>query len=133
MASEERIILEQCIKPLMGEAGFTKQGPTWHRNSVDAIEVLNIQGSQWSKSFHMNFGTYFKAIGNEERPKEYDCHTRQRLCGITDDPEECNNTLSFESSIRIEERIRRLKRFISQFAIPCYKGVQRLRGQDSSC
>ena len=100
MASEERKLLEQCLKPLLKEAGFKKQGPTWHRSGNDAIEVFNIQGSQWSKSFYINLGTYFKAIGSEEKPKEYSCHIRERLCGITDDPNECNSTLDFENSMR---------------------------------
>jgi hypothetical protein len=118
MASEERRLLEQCLKPLMKDAGFRKQGPTWHRSRVDAIEVLNIQGSQWSKSFYINLGTYFKAIGNEERPKEYDCHIRQRLCVITDELDKCNSILSFENSITLEERRCALSELVSQFAIP---------------
>ena len=118
MASEERKILEQFLKPLMKELGFKKQGPSWHRSSADTIEVLNIQGSQWSKNFYINLGTYFKAIGSDEKPKEYDCHIRQRLCGVTDDLNECNSTLSFENSINLEERESNLKRLVSQFAIP---------------
>ena len=102
----------------MKELGFKKQGPTWHRSSVDVIEVFNIQGSQWSKNFYINLGTYFKEIGSEDKPKEYDCHIRQRLCGIADDLNECNSTLSFENSIKLEERIDNLRKLVSQYAIP---------------
>jgi hypothetical protein len=96
----------------MKELGFKKHGPTWHRSSADTIEVLNIQGPQCSKNFYINLDTCFKAIGSDEKPKEYESHIRQSLCGITDDLNECNSTLSFENSIKLEERESNLKRLV---------------------
>ena len=86
MASIEKKQIEDLIKPYLKQIGFKKKGATWHRLKSDFIQVINIQGSQWSKIFFINLGVYLKELGNEETPVEYKCHIRQRLDSLVPDP-----------------------------------------------
>ena len=117
MASEERKTLENWLKPLLKDFGFNKKGPTWHRDSSLAIQVLNIQGSQWSKSFYINLGVFYKEFGEKEKPNEYECHVRERLCALVDDLENCNCLLDFENTLLAEDRKNQLTNLISLSAI----------------
>jgi len=128
MASEERKALEIGLKPLMNELGYKTRGPTWHRYTSNVIQVLNIQGSQWSKDFHVNLGVYFREIGTEDKPGEIDCHIRQRLCAVVDDRQSYNRTLSFDSGIDLVERVRELRRLVSEFAIPWLEKCSGIEG-----
>lgn len=128
MASEERKILEAALKPLMKQLGFKKAGPTWHRRKDIGIQVLNIQGSQWDKSFYLNLGVYFLAIGSEEKPKEYQCHIRQRLCQLTDDLQGCNDTLSFDSDRAPETRAKALSHLVGKFGVPWLQQLTSVEG-----
>lgn len=128
MASEERKILEAALKPLMKQLGFKKNGPTWYRHTDIGIQVLNIQGSQWDKSFYINLGVYFLAIGSEEKPKEHQCHVRQRLCQLSDDLQSCNDTLSFESDTAHEVRGKALCHLVKKFGIPWLERLANFEG-----
>lgn len=128
MASEERKALEAGLKPLMKELGYKKRGPAWRRYTSNAIQVLNIQGSQWGKDFYINLGVYFREIGTEDNPREVDCHIRQRLCAVVDDRQSCNRTLSFDSGINLEERTSELRRLVSEFAIPWLEKCSGIEG-----
>lgn len=116
-ASAERKVLENGLKPLMKESGFKKAGPTWRKETEAAIQVLNIQGSQWSKTFYINLGVYFNTIGHKQQPNEYECHVRERLCALVEDSEQCNNLLRFENNDSHEERLGTLSELISKYAI----------------
>jgi len=82
MPSEEKKHLENLIKPLLKKKGFRKRGGTWWRHLDDFIQVVNIQGSQWSKNFYINLGIYIRELGSKEWPAEPECHIRHRLESI---------------------------------------------------
>ena len=82
MQSEEKKHLENLIKPLLKKKGFRKRGSTWWRHSDDFIQVVNIQGSQWSKNFYINLGIYIRDLGDKQWPAEEQCHIRHSLESI---------------------------------------------------
>jgi hypothetical protein len=67
--------LAQLLKPL----GFKKHRATWHREAVDTIQTINVQGSQWGPEYYLNVGMYLCALGKELTPPEYRCHVRSRI------------------------------------------------------
>lgn len=85
MPSPEKRQIEEVFKPQLKLLGFRKRGGTWHRAIGDVIQVVNLQGSQWSTVFFVNLGIYFTALGTEERPTEYRCHVRTRLSQLVPD------------------------------------------------
>lgn len=73
---EEQIrAFAKLLKPL----GFKKLRANWHRATLDTIQTINIQGSQWGPEYYINVGTYLRALGNETTPPEYRCHVRARV------------------------------------------------------
>lgn len=103
MASEEKKKLESILKPALKAYGFRKKAGTWWRHQDDFIQVVNIQGSQWSKRFYLNLGVYIKALGDKEWPAEYDCHVRVRLSSIADSAL-VNELLNYEEVLKEKER-----------------------------
>jgi hypothetical protein len=104
MASIEKKKLEIILKPVLKEFGFRKKGGTWWRQLDCFIQVVNIQGSQFSKRFYLNLGVYIKELGDVEWPAEYDCHIRVRLNSIADNAI-VNSLLDFENTnVDDEER-----------------------------
>ena len=65
MASDEKKDLEGILKHLLKDLRFRKKGGTWWREVDGYIQVVNIQGSQFSKSFYLNLGVYIKALGKK--------------------------------------------------------------------
>jgi len=118
MASEEQKQLALAIKPLMKDAGFKKSAFNWHRRADNVVQVLNFQGSQWSKSVYVNLGVYFLDIGSKENPPEYDCHIRERLSGIAPDLARCNELFDLENDIENDQRYKEVLLLIQEVAIP---------------
>lgn len=118
MASAEQKQLANAIKPLMKSAGFRKTSFNWHRKSGNVVQVLNLQGSQWSKFVFVNLGIYFSEIGSKEKPPEYECHIRERLSGIAPDPKRCNELFDLENDIAFEQRCDEVAELIQDVALP---------------
>lgn len=118
MASEEQKQLASAIAPLMKDSGFKKSRFNWHRNMDNVVQVLNLQGSQWSKSMYVNLGIYFLEIGSEEKPLEHDCHVRERLTGVSTDLARCNELCDFENTIPELQRYQEIAELIQDAALP---------------
>jgi hypothetical protein len=87
-------LLEISVVPLAKDAGFSKSGLTFHRRTTDSTQVINFQLSRGNTSqecrFYVNVGIAFDALfvlANKsipKKPKEYECHFRQRLEKLVD-------------------------------------------------
>jgi len=103
MASEEKKHLESILKPVLKAEGFRKKGGTWWRSLGEFIQVINIQGSQFSKRFYINLGVYIKDIGEKEWPAECDCHVRVRLSSIAD-TDKVHKLINYEEHLEQGDR-----------------------------
>ena len=82
------------VKPLFKDNGFTKSGLNFYKNTPDFIYVVNFQKSSGNTAFetrfYVNCGIYGEfidtATGKEtvSKPKEYECHFRDRISSIID-------------------------------------------------
>ena len=82
------------VKPLFKDNGFTKNGLNFYKNTPEFIYVVNFQKSSGNTAFetrfYVNCGIYgaFLAVatGKESisKPKEYECHFRDRISSIID-------------------------------------------------
>ena len=109
MASELKKNLVNAFKPFFKEHGFKKKGATWHRDTGEFIQVVNIQGSQWSPSFYINLGVYIKRFGGKETPDEAECHARERLNQIVENKNRFNDLLNYEIRIDTDVRVNELR------------------------
>lgn len=117
MASEEQKQLANAIKPLMRSAGFKRSSFNWHRKSEGVVQVLNFQGSQWSKFVYVNLGIYFSELGSKENPREYECHIRERLSAVAPDLAQCNRLFDLENDIAFEQRCDEVTKLIQDVAL----------------
>ena len=82
------------VKPLFKDNGFTKNGLNFYKNTPEFIYVVNFQKSSGNTAFetrfYVNCGIYGEfidtATGKEtvSKPKEYECHFRDRISSIID-------------------------------------------------
>jgi hypothetical protein len=83
-------VIRGGLAPLMKREGFKKSGRNFLKVDSESVAVLNVQASTSNLGatgkFTINLGRYFpsvaRAVGDPDlqgRPKEYDCHLRQRI------------------------------------------------------
>jgi len=118
MSTLEKKQLEGAFAPLLKQIGFKKRGGTWHRAKSEGIQVINIQGSQWSRIFYVNLGVYFADLGKKEIPAEYDCHIRIRLDQLVPDHARLQQLLDLHSKIFVEAEGAELVALVVQFGVP---------------
>lgn len=118
MASEEKRELLKAIAPVLKDAGFKKKDATWRRTKDGFIQIFNVQGSQWSKSFYFNLGVYITALGEDKAPLEHDSHIRNRADNLATDRERYGQLLDLENDIPADERYKELAELIESRVIP---------------
>jgi len=128
MASPENKQLQRWLAPRLKEVGFRKLGATWRRAVGESIVLLNIQGSQWSRSFYINLGSYYRALGDLERPPEYSCHVRARLSQLVPDQVRLARLLDFERPMAECERSAEVIALIDTCALPWLDSVATVAG-----
>ena len=82
------------VKPLFKDNGFTKNGLNFYKNTPEFIYVVNFQKSSYNTAFETRFyvncgiyGAFVGAATGKEtvlKPKEYECHFRERISSIID-------------------------------------------------
>lgn len=82
------------VKPLFKDNGFTKSGLNFYKNTPKFIYVVNFQKSSGNTAFETRFylncgiyGAFIDAATGKEfisKPKEYECHFRDRISSIID-------------------------------------------------
>ena len=86
--------LVALLKPLFKDNGFSKSALNFYKNTPEFIYVVNFQKSSGNTAFetrfYVNCGIYGAfidtATGKEtfSKPKEYECHFRDRISSIID-------------------------------------------------
>lgn len=64
------------------KAGYKVRTNTWHKPCQDTILVVNLQKSQYGDVHYINLGVWVRLLGENEAPKEYQCHIRQRATSL---------------------------------------------------
>ena len=82
------------VKPLFKDNGFTKSGLNFYKNAPKFIFVVNLQKSSGNTAFETRFyvncgiyGAFVDTTTGKEiflKPKEYECHFRDRISSIID-------------------------------------------------
>lgn len=128
MPSPENKQLQGWLAPKLKEAHFRKVGATWRRTTDESIVLLNIQGSQWSRSFYINLGAYYRALGDLDRPPEYLCHVRARLEQLVPDQGRLAALLDFEKHLMERDRAFELLDLVVGYALPWLDSVATVAG-----
>ena len=118
MSTPEKKLLEGAFAPPLKLIGFKKRGGTWHRATGAGVQVINIQGSQWSRIFYINLGVYFPELGKKDLPSEYDCHIRRRLDQLVPDRARLAYLLDLHSKSFVEADGLELISLVMQNGVP---------------
>lgn len=107
------------LAPDLKARGYKKSGPTWRRRKDDAIQVLNLQKSQWGDSFYVNVGLYLTALGEEEQPTEYRCHVRCRAERLVPREHfaELRGLLDFTTDLSESDRYTKIRALIEHYLL----------------
>ena len=86
--------LVALLKPLFKDNGFSKSALNFYKNTSNFIYVINFQKSSYNTAFETRFyvncgiyGAFIDAATGKEtisKPKEYECHFRDRISSIID-------------------------------------------------
>jgi hypothetical protein len=114
-------------------SGFRKDAATWRKSYEDSVGVVNIQGSQWGRSFYINLGVYFHALGTKEQPLEYDCHVRTRLDELVTDRARLSDLLDWEKPLPDSERLPELEAAVMARGVVWLDRVSGIEGAREYC
>jgi hypothetical protein len=118
VASEDNRRLQRALAPTLKARGFRKSAATWRKYVADATAVVNLQGSQYSPSFYLNLGVYFRAVGDRTDPLEHHCHIRTRLSDLVPDRQRLAELLDFERPVPGHIRFTELERLLVDHGLP---------------
>ncbi|HEY2121935.1 MAG TPA: DUF4304 domain-containing protein [Candidatus Acidoferrum sp.] len=91
IAKQIKAIADLGLAPLLKQAGFRKRGTHYARVKGEALQLINVQSSQWNMSsqgrFTLNIGVHFSSVAKmlmgADRmpavPKHYYCLRRKRV------------------------------------------------------
>ncbi|MCO6177125.1 DUF4304 domain-containing protein [Ciceribacter sp. RN22] len=118
MAARE--LIEGAMDIPLSATGFKKKSATWHRDYADVVLIVNLQKSQYSTKFYVNFGIYVKSLGGGGEIKEHLCHVRFRLPAIVSaHNEEVEAVFDLENeSLSAHERREAITALIGDVALP---------------
>lgn len=111
------IILNETLKPI----GFKKKGNFWVKNDIAITKIVNLQKSQFSNSFYINYGYILNSIplGNDMM------HVFNGLGSIDYiENEKIKALLNLENKISDEQRIEELKQIINKILISNLQLIQ---------
>ena len=121
-------VVKRTFDHVARASGFSRRSSTWYRRTPELVQVLNLQRSSWSRLYYVNVGLWLLALGDNDHPKEYQCHVRTRLDGLlADEAHEVGTLLDLENALAEEERAQRLEAVLRVRLIPVLDEVQSLR------
>ncbi|WP_457150720.1 DUF4304 domain-containing protein, partial [Mesorhizobium sp. P5_C1] len=100
--------LESLLNKDLSANGFKKKSATWYRQDAGALQVVNLQKSNFGLRFYVNIGCVPNGMSVEglPTPKEYDCPIKIRLdSAFPDQKTRIEETLDLEiSGLKDDER-----------------------------
>jgi hypothetical protein len=113
----DKKMFKKAVGSPLEQAGFLKKGQSWYLNGTDSIIVLNLQKSNWSELYYVNFGIWLKAFGDAQLPQFNHCHLYYRVESLFPEEREFLIT-SCDLQMSSPEMLSHLSRFVEQQLIP---------------
>ncbi|QQS28130.1 MAG: DUF4304 domain-containing protein [Sphingobacteriales bacterium] len=104
----EKKELASILSEILLQIGFKKKGYYWVVNSAEIVKIINLQKSQFSNNFYINYGYILKSI-----PLEDKMHIYKRVASTDVNVNvKIKELLYIENNIFKEDRARDLKRVL---------------------
>ncbi len=78
--NNEKIFIEKFTE-FLKQYNYKKNGMYWRLEKDNTMFLFNLQKSQWGPQFYINFGIFFRELGDKKIkiPKSYEWHFEHRL------------------------------------------------------
>ena len=98
-------LLDTIFIPL----GFKRKGNNWVQNGSELSKIINLQKSNYSNAFYINYGYVIKCL-----ELTTNTHIENRLASIDNvEQKELTNLLDLENEMSNDTRFAKLKKFIN--------------------
>lgn len=94
------------VSAIMAKHGYKRDGQTWRKENAETVSVLELQESDWGRSYYVNAAVGLKACDLPDRPQEHQCHIRARLDCLAGSSDELTSAFDLENK-KLTERDRR--------------------------
>lgn len=101
-----RNIIQLAFDDFGRARGGRKKAGSWYLATPESVIVLNLQKSNYSPRYYINFGLWFLGIGPASDPRPTHCHLQARLESLVseDDRPRLETLLDLDESMRDESR-----------------------------
>ncbi len=123
--------INEIVSGTLASHGFRQVGDTCYRDEPESTLVVWVQQSGWSDVAYINFGVYFRSLGQLERPKLGYCHINARLEELVPNPSRLTRLLNFNlvdgrPDATDEERRSEIPALLGEYGIPWMESVRTL-------
>jgi Domain of unknown function (DUF4304) len=120
--------LQLALEDVLSPAGFSSKGDSWFRRMDETVEVVNLQKSQYGRQYYLNYGIWFRALGEESFPKEERCHIRLRAGAIVSSEAQLGRLLNLESGVADVERRSEFANLLTREFLPFADACRTVKG-----
>lgn len=118
----EKKEFESILSEVLVPIGFKKKGNSWIVNGREITKMVNLQKSQFSNSFYINYGYILNAIPLNGLAM----HVFSGLGSLDScENERIKELLNLENNISLEERASNLKNILLEKLVPKISSVNR--------
>ena len=115
-----RNIIQLAFDEFGKARGGHKKAGSWYLITAESVTVLNLQKSNYSPRYYINFGLWFLGIGPANDPRPTDCHlqTRLELLVSENDRPRLEALLDLDEGMRDESRHDALLSALEDWLLP---------------
>lgn len=121
-------LLRKALTRSLGPVGFSRRRNSWIRRNDEIVEVINLQKSQWSPQYYLNFGFWLRSLGEELFPRTERCHINGRVNRVVPSGGGLVELLDLASDIEDAQRSDALVRVLVGELVPFVDGTRTEHG-----
>lgn len=116
----DRNVIQTGVDDFAKSAGYAKRNGSWYRRTNDTISVLDLQKSQYGRSYYLNIAIWLLPIEEAAFPEEQQCHIRTRLSSLVPQGEErhLSDLLDLDSNLTDDARAEQLAEALGRWLRP---------------
>lgn len=125
-----RNVIQSTLDEFGMSLGAHKKAGSWYLLGADTVAVVNLQRSNYSRRYFINFGLWFIGIGPPSMPKPTACHLQTRVESIVDEVTrlQLERLLDLETELPDAERREELLAVLQVHVHPILDAAQTLEG-----
>lgn len=122
-------IIQATVDRCCRAAEMRKHSGAWYGESTEVWTVVQLQRSQYARSYFLNTGFWLRAMGDKPYPKEREFHIRARAEALAPELDaELSALLDLDVPLADAERVERLQRILETVVLPTLRRGSTVRG-----